>query len=402
MASRTSLHAALARTALAAWAVVLGSLTARTAGPEGEGQLDLEGDFTAAVRPFFEQYCVSCHGGNEPEADLNIAGYTTIGAAIADNEKLALVLEKLSAGEMPPEEAKAHPTAPERAHLVSWIEGVLEREAETHAGDPGIVLARRLSNAEYNNTIRDLTGVDIRPTREFPVDPANPTGFDNSGESLAMSPTLLEKYLQAAREVADFLVLKPDGLAFAPYPMLVETDRDKYCVEQIMSFYGRQALDYADYFEAAWQYKHRAELGLPDATLADAAAQRRVSAKYLSTVWDLLEDAAPQAGPIAKLQSMWQKLPTPSSDDGSVARAGCEQMRDFVVELRKKLEPRFRNLEGRGVDASSQPMLMWRNRLYASHRQLVRTAGPANRGRTTRRSSGRRQSERRTRAGRRG
>ena len=59
------------------------------------------------------------------------------------------------------------------------------------------MLARRLSNAEFDYTIGDLTGVDIRPTREFPVDPANEAGFDNSGESLAMSPALLKKYLAA-------------------------------------------------------------------------------------------------------------------------------------------------------------------------------------------------------------
>jgi tetratricopeptide (TPR) repeat protein len=83
-------------------------------------------------------------------------------------------------------------------------------------GDPGPVLPRRLSNAEYDNTIRDLTGVDIRPAREFPVDPANTEGFDNSGESLTMSPALFAKYVQAARQVSEHLVLKPDGIAFAP------------------------------------------------------------------------------------------------------------------------------------------------------------------------------------------
>ena len=56
-----------------------------------------------------------------------------------------------------------------------------------------------LSNVEYDYTIRDLTGVDIRPTREFPIDPANQAGFDNSGETLVMSSTLLNKYLKAAR-----------------------------------------------------------------------------------------------------------------------------------------------------------------------------------------------------------
>ena len=109
--------------------------------------------------------------------------------------------------------------------MIAWINALLRNEAQKNAGDPGIVLARRLSNSEYNYTIRDLTGVDIRPTREFPVDPANPAGFDNSGESLSMSPALLNKYLQAARDVANHMVLKPDGIAFAPHLVLVETDR---------------------------------------------------------------------------------------------------------------------------------------------------------------------------------
>src|SRR5205085_8779855 len=127
--------------------------------------------------------------------------------------------------------------------------------------------------AEYNYTIRDLTGVDMRPTREFPVDPANPAGFDNSGESLSMSPALLNKYLQAARDVANHMVLKPGGIAFAPHLALAETDRDKYCVEQIIDFYNRQDTDYSHYFEAAWRYKNRVALGKPRATLASIAAE---------------------------------------------------------------------------------------------------------------------------------
>ena len=76
-----------------------------------------------------------------------------------------------------------------------------------------------------------------------------------------MSPALLNKYLQAAREVADHMFLKPEGFAFAPYPMLVETDRDKYCVQQIIDFYHQQDTDYADYFQAAWRFKHRPRSG---------------------------------------------------------------------------------------------------------------------------------------------
>src|SRR5205814_10640364 len=69
-------------------------------------------------------------------------------------------------------------------------------------------------------------------SKEFPVDPANTAGFDNSGESLTMSPALLNKYLQAAREVGNHMVLTPDGFDFAPHPMLVETDREKYAIQR--------------------------------------------------------------------------------------------------------------------------------------------------------------------------
>ena len=157
--------------------------------------------------------------------------------------------------------------------MVEWIEAFRRHEAKRTAGDPGPVPPRRLSNAEYDYTVRDLTGVDIRPTREFPVDPANEAGFDNSAESLTMSPALVKKYLEAARRVADHLVLTPDGFAFAPHPVVADTDRDKYVVRRVIDFYQRQPTDYADYFLAAWRFQHRAALGRPNATLADVAAE---------------------------------------------------------------------------------------------------------------------------------
>src|SRR5262249_14884045 len=162
---------------------------------------------------------------------------------------------------------------------------------------------RRLSNAEFDYTIRDLTGVDIRPTREFPVDPANEAGFDNSGESLTMSPLLAKKYLAAARFVAEHLVLKPEGFVFAPHPAVTDTDRDKYCVHRIIAFYQRHKVDYADYLQVAWRYQNRAALGRPDATLADIARDAGLSAKFLTTLWPVLTDSEPAPGPLGEIQS---------------------------------------------------------------------------------------------------
>ena len=102
---------------------------------------------------------------------------------------------------------RRQPAGPQCVHL-----GAVRRVVEHHDEHPGTVLARRLSNAEYDNTIRDLTGQDMQVARQFPVDPANTAGFDNSGETLTMSPALLNKYLQGARQIADHVVLKPDGI----------------------------------------------------------------------------------------------------------------------------------------------------------------------------------------------
>ncbi|MBK9168398.1 MAG: DUF1592 domain-containing protein [Bryobacterales bacterium] len=327
----------------------------------------LESRFTGTVRPFLETYCINCHGQQRPAAQLDLSGFRTMAAFMRDGRRWGQILERVEAGEMPPQGAR-HPAARERRAMVDWLHAVREDEIRRNAGDPGVVLARRLSNAEYNYTIRDLTGVDIRPAREFPVDPANTAGFDNSGETLTMSPALLKKYLDAAREVASHMYLKEDGFAFAPHPMLVETDRDKFAVHQIIDFYHRQNIDYADYFETAWRFRHRTALGHPNATLAGLARQHGVSARYLQTIWTALENPE-EIGPLAKLQAMWRALPAPRAGQPDAARAGCEQMRSYIAGVRKKVEPRFINITAGPIGTAWQPLLIWKNTQYATHRR---------------------------------
>ena len=337
-----------------------------------DARAELDGQFTRTVRPFLETYCISCHGQQQPAAQLDLSGFTTMAALMQDGHRWSQMLERLKAEEMPPKGAR-QPMAQERRAAVDWFHAVREHETRRNAGDPGVVLARRLSSAEYNYTIRDLTGVDIRPAREFPVDPANTAGFDNSGETLTMSPTLLKKYLAAAREVASHMYLKEKGFAFAPHPMLVETDRDKFAVHQIIDFYHRQNIDYADYFQTAWRFRHRAALGQPKATLAGLARQHRVSAKYLETVWSTLESPE-EIGPLVKLQAMWRALPMPQAgkqniNQANIARAGCEEMRSYIAKVRQKVEPRFINITAGPIGTAWQPLLIWKNTQYATHRR---------------------------------
>jgi hypothetical protein len=325
---------------------------------------DVERRFAQTVRPFLTSYCVGCHGGRTPAAQFDLRSYSTTAAVIRDMAHWNLVLEKLTAQEMPPKQAK-QPPADARQEVILWVQAMRAREASKNAGDPGLVLARRLSNAEYNYTIRDLTGVDLRPTREFPVDPANTAGFDNSGESLFMSPALLTKQLQAVREVADHAVLTSDGFLFAPHPMLVETDRERFAIKRIVDFYERQPTDYADYFQATWRFKYRSALGKPDATLAGIAAEAKLSARYLPMIWQLLEGTEDEAGPVAKLRDMWRALPVQPDQ----LRAKCIDMRDFVVRIRRHTAMQFAAPVVKGLPPTSQPLMNWKLRAYAAHRR---------------------------------
>ncbi|HVW01930.1 MAG TPA: DUF1587 domain-containing protein, partial [Planctomycetaceae bacterium] len=308
-------------------------------------------------------------GPKKQSAKLDLSGFTSVDAIVREHGTWDLVLERLEAGEMPPEKAPQQPSKAERQAIIDWITALRDREGRRNAGDPGTVLARRLSSAEYDNTIRDLTGVDIRPTREFPVDPANTAGFDNSGESLTMSPALVRKYLAAARLVADHVVLKPEGFVFAPHPAVTETDRDKYCVRRIIDFYQKQPTDLAAYFFAAWQYRHRAQLNKPDATLNDFAREAGVSRKYLATLWDILNEAEAAPGPLGEVQTEWRKLPEdPTQADA--ARQACKQLGETVQKLRQALVVDPGKVQVKGMSPGSQPLVLWRNRQQATRRMV--------------------------------
>jgi mono/diheme cytochrome c family protein len=327
----------------------------------------LDQRYETLVQPFLKTHCLACHGPKKQEGKLDLSGYSSAASIAEAHKTWEIVLDRLEAGDMPPEKAPSQPTEVERNAVIAWVRSVRDREAKMNAGDPGPVLARRLSNAEYDNTIRDLTGVDLRPTREFPVDPANEAGFDNSGESLTMSPALVKKFLDAARSIADHLVFKPDGLEFSPDPAITDTDRDKYCVHQIVDFYDRHRVDYADYFMACWTFRHRDALGKPAATLADIAAESRLSPRYLATLWTTLTDTRPETGPLGETRVQWRALPAdPSAKDE--ARRGSERLRDLVIRLRKGFEPRVPRMQARGISAGSQPFVLWKNRRLAELR----------------------------------
>ncbi|HEY3740022.1 MAG TPA: DUF1592 domain-containing protein [Bryobacteraceae bacterium] len=195
-----------------------------------------EASFQGEIRPMLKQYCLTCHSAAAHTADVNLERFASYDDVLKSPRIWQKAVEQLSLGEMPPK-PMPQPSAEQRTRLLAWVNGALTVASRAHAGDPGPVVLRRLNNAEYTYTIRDLTHVpSLDPVKEFPVDGAAGEGFMNTGNALAMSPSLITKYLDAGKAIASHAVLLPDGIRFSP----VATRRDwtNELLAEIRGLYG--------------------------------------------------------------------------------------------------------------------------------------------------------------------
>ncbi|MBY0526349.1 MAG: DUF1592 domain-containing protein [Gemmataceae bacterium] len=147
---------------------------------------------------FLEKHCIGCHGEQKPKADLSLHKFRDDPSLLKNRKVWQNVIQMVQMGEMPPK-GKGRPTPAEIETFLKSVNGVFER-ADAGVRDPGRVTIRRLNRAEYNNTIRDLIGVDFNPAEDFPSDDVG-HGFDNIGDVLSLSPVLLERYLAAAESI---------------------------------------------------------------------------------------------------------------------------------------------------------------------------------------------------------
>ncbi len=155
-----------------------------------------------AIRTLLAEHCNTCHSTEKQKGDLDLERFTTMADLKREPMIWEGVLEQIHNGEMPPKKEPQF-SAQQKSMLTTWAQARLDEIALANAGDPGPVVLRRLSNMEYTYTLRDLTGVEsLDPAKEFPVDGAAGEGFTNAGAALVMSPALLTKYLDAAKEIA--------------------------------------------------------------------------------------------------------------------------------------------------------------------------------------------------------
>jgi Protein of unknown function (DUF1592)/Protein of unknown function (DUF1588)/Protein of unknown function (DUF1587)/Protein of unknown function (DUF1585)/Protein of unknown function (DUF1595)/Planctomycete cytochrome C len=262
--------------------------------------------FAAEIRPILATYCYDCHSSKAKKGGLDLEKYRTLEEIRREVKPWLQMIEQIETGEMPPKE-KPQPTAEQKKKVVQWVRHFLDDEAKSRRGDPGSVPLRRLSNAEFDATIRDLTGVDLRPTREFPVDSAGGEGFTNAAESLTdISPALLTKYLNAARELAAHAVLLPDGFRFSAGKTRRDWSDDG--VAKLRAFYARFAT--ADGKLAVQPYlaatlKYRDALLAKSITLEAVAAKEKLNPRYLAALWGGLTDTTPSQ-PLDDIRSRWK------------------------------------------------------------------------------------------------
>ena len=278
-------------------------------------------EYERDIHPLLRQFCLECHSQEAVEGDLDLEQYTTLAEVRREPQVWVKVVEMLTGGEMPPEDA-AQPLAPQRAKLLAWAQRYLHAEALAGAGDPGPVVLRRLNNAEYTYTIGDLTQVPLDPARQFPTEGAAGEGFTNTGNALVLSPALIRKYLDAGKQVAAHAVLLPRGFRFSPHvtrrdwtdELLAEIREfyEQFCrIEPLEPHYGHAytpmgnagRLPLEKYLAVTLSEQDALMAG--DGAVAAVAAEHGLQAPYLRLLWSQL-NGGPSSILLDELRSRWR------------------------------------------------------------------------------------------------
>jgi hypothetical protein len=157
-------------------------------------------EFREKVTPLLKTYCYDCHGNGQKTGGLALDAYASAAAVTADAKTWDKLYRYVRTHQMPPS-TEDQPTEAQRKEIYGWVDARLD-EYYTQHPDPGRITIHRLNKSEYNNSIRDLVGLDVHPADDFPMDDSG-YGFDNIADVLSLPPMLMEKYMASATKVLD-------------------------------------------------------------------------------------------------------------------------------------------------------------------------------------------------------
>jgi hypothetical protein len=294
--------------------------------------------------PTFQQYCFGCHNNKVTTAGISLEKLTAAGSVAENYQAWERVLGVLDQKRMPP---KGMPQLSDgqRANAAAWIHEQLDAYVKTHAGDPGRVTVRRLTSGEYHYAIHDLTGLDLELGIDSSNDSVGGEGFTNFGDVQFMQDANLQRYLEAAKNVADHAVVGAGPIEFYADPGKTGFEMSAiHRIKDIYATYGFRTVSgeggfsfglekYGKVLFAAWEYEHRAALGKANATFASLAAEEGVTARFVEHIYGTM-NRPDLLYPSSEMASRFHKIPAPTPDiAGSVkaARAKCEELQKYVT-----------------------------------------------------------------------
>ncbi len=208
-------------------------------------------------RALLDQYCVTCHNERQQIAGLALdtVDVTDVATHPAIWEK---VVRKLRAGAMPPA-PRPRPDVATYERFTTWLETELDADATAHP-DPGRTdTFHRLNRSEYHNVVRDLLALDVDVSDLLPADDGS-YGFDNIAGVLGMSPTLLERYLSAAKKISRLAVGRPAPSATAEtFRLATDLEQDDHADGLPFGTRGGTRFDFT--FPEDAEYAFRVQLG---------------------------------------------------------------------------------------------------------------------------------------------
>ena len=171
-----------------------------------------QSNFHTLVAPFMQSYCVQCHGVQRQESGLRLDDIAAEPDSRESIEVWTEVLHRMNVHEMPPKSAP-QPNPETYSEVIDFLDKTVRLAERKLAAGEGKVVMRRLNRSEYTNTVLELTGVRYDAEEDFPEDEVA-HGFDNIGQELILSPSLLEKYVRAAQKITRQLISRPRAAAF--------------------------------------------------------------------------------------------------------------------------------------------------------------------------------------------
>jgi len=159
-------------------------------------------NFEKEVLPMLETYCFDCHDSVTAKGDIDLESALAQKPLVRNRLLWENVAERVKMGDMPPKK-KSQPADSDRLKLRAWLAAEIDGFDYAKVRNPGYVPARRLTREEYNRTIRDLVGLDLRPADDFPMDFSGTSGFSNSANTLFLQTAHLDRYFTSAEGVID-------------------------------------------------------------------------------------------------------------------------------------------------------------------------------------------------------